>query len=438
MMSAEQNERLTRVSSGTPCGNLMRQYWHPAALSEELASERPVVPVRLLGQNLVLFRDDKGRLGLIDRDCPHRGADLAFGRLEDGGLRCVFHGWLFDVTGQCIEMPAEPASSRFCELMRQKSYPVQERNGIVFAYLGEGEPPAVPALDCFAAPDAYTFAFKGLWECNWLQALEVGLDPAHASYLHRFFEDEKPEAGYGLQFRDRSSGSDLTMIQVLREHARPVIEPEKTDFGMRIVTTREISADDMHVRVTNCIFPHAINLPLSTDMVLTQFHVPIDDANTYWYSMFTSFSHQVDKALMREQRIGVIEPPLYKSKFNKSNDYGFNAREQATRTYTGMGEDINVHDQFAVESLGPIQNRMREHLGQSDRAIIAYRRMLTAAIADVEAGRPGPMRPDLTEAARISGPSTIDTVAPRASWQTHWPAAYRMIRDAAQWAKSAA
>src|SRR5262249_5782034 len=191
MISAEQNQRLTRVGPETPAGKLMRLYWHPAALVDELDGERPVKKVRLLGQDYVLFRDEQGRYGMLDRHCPHRGADLAFGRLEDGGLRCAFHGWLFDVTGQCLETPAEPEGSTMHTRIRQCSYPVAVRSGIVWAYLGAGEPPAFPDFDCFVAPDSHTFAFKGYIDCNWLQALEIALDPAHTSFLHRFFEDEK-------------------------------------------------------------------------------------------------------------------------------------------------------------------------------------------------------------------------------------------------------
>ncbi len=180
MMSPEQNELMTRVGPGTRCGALMRHYWHPVALADELPAERPAKAVRVLGQDFVLFRDERGRHGLLDRDCPHRGADLAFGRLEDGGLRCLFHGWLFDVDGKCLETPAEPEGSVLCQRVRQRSYPVVVKNGIVFAYLGEGEAPAFPDFDCFLAPGTHAFAFKGLIECNWLQALEVGIDPAHA------------------------------------------------------------------------------------------------------------------------------------------------------------------------------------------------------------------------------------------------------------------
>ena len=215
MMNQEQNDLITRIGPNTPCGRLMRNYWQPAALTAELADSRPIKAVRLLGGEFVLFRDEAGRLGLMDRDCPHRGADLAFGRLENGGLRCAFHGWLFDVEGKCLETPAEPANSPLCQNIRQRAYPVVERSGMLWAYLGEGEPPAFPETDCFVAPGAYTFAFKGLMECNWLQALEVGIDPAHASFLHRFFEDRDTSASYGKQFRAKSAGSDLPMTRIL-------------------------------------------------------------------------------------------------------------------------------------------------------------------------------------------------------------------------------
>ncbi len=438
MLTAQQNERVTRVGPGTPCGNLMRRYWQPAALSEELAGKRPVVPVRLLGEDLVLFRDDKGRLGLLDRHCPHRGADLAYGRREHGGLRCVFHGWLFDVKGQCLQTPAEPEDSKLAARVKHKAYPAIERNGVVFAYLGDGEPPALPDLDCFVAPDAYTFAFKGLWDCNWLQALEVGIDPSHASFLHRYFDDESEEEKYGRQFRDNSADSDIPMTKVLREFDRPRIDVVPADFGFRMVTQRTISPVQTHVRVTNLVFPHIVNLPLSQDMVLTQFHVPVDDTTCYWYSMFTSFGQPVDKAAMRAQRVTVVEPPLYKSKVGRHNDYGFDPHEQEHETFTGMGHDINVHDQFAVESQGAIHDRTREHLGQADRAIATYRRMLLDAIDKAERGETLPMVLDAPGARGITGPATIDGVAPADNLDHYWEGAYRKRRDAAPWADSAA
>ena len=149
MMSQEQNDLITRTGPKDPCGKLMRMYWQPAALVDELEGPRPVRPVKLLGEDLVLFRDEQGRYGLIERHCAHRGADLAFGRLEHGGLRCAFHGWLFDASGQCLETPAEPANSKLCQGIKQRAYPVVEKRGILWAYLGEGEPPAFPEIDCF-------------------------------------------------------------------------------------------------------------------------------------------------------------------------------------------------------------------------------------------------------------------------------------------------
>lgn len=432
MMSAEQNALITLTAPQTPAGKLLRMFWQPAALAEELSAERPIKAVRLLGQDFVLFRDETGRLGLLDRDCPHRGADLAYGRLEGGGLRCAFHGWLFDVDGRCLDTPAEPVTSHLCSGIRQKSYPVVERNGIIFAYLGTGEAPAFPAFDCFVAPSSHTFAFKGLIECNWLQALEVGIDPAHASYLHRFFEDEDVTQSYGKQFRAASTGTDIPMTRVLREFSRPTIDVETTDYGLRIFALRHIDEERTHVRVTNLAFPQAFVIPMSADMTITQWHVPIDETSCYWYAIFTSFGGAVDKARMRAQRLELYELPAYRPRRNKSNDYGFDPAEQRSKTYTGMGHDINVHDQWAVESQGPIQDRTREHLGQSDKAISAYRRLLIKALDDVKAGRKPALVADAAAAAQMTGPAAVDGVA-TGDWQAYWQRVDQERRATSPW-----
>lgn len=436
MISAEQNERLTRVGPGTPGGRVLRHYWQPIALVDELEGKRPVRPVRALGQDFVLFRDEQGRIGLLDRDCPHRNADLAFGRLEDGGLRCPFHGWLFDVTGQCLETPAEPEGSSLCTRIKQRSYPVEIRSGIVFAYLGEGAAPPFPAFDCFAAPDTHTFAFKGLIECNWLQALEVGIDPAHASFLHRFFDDGDEKEAYGKQFRATSDGSDLPMTYVLREFPRPRIEVDNTPYGLRVTALRSINDATTHVRVTNLFFPQAFVIPMSAEMTITQWHMPVDDTRCYWIAIFTSFAGPVDRARMRAQRLENYSLPDYLPKKGRQNDYGFDPDEQASKTYTGMGEDINVHDQWAVESQGAIQDRTRETLASSDKAIAANRRLLMRAMAAVEEGkRPALLQEDTT--ADLTGPGTIDTMAPATTWESHWRQAVERRRGAAPWAPPA-
>ncbi len=433
MLSAERNQLITRTGPGTACGRFMRRYWQPAALVEELEGARPAKPVRLLGEHLVVFKDEAGRYGLVERACPHRGADLAYGRCEDGGLRCTFHGWLFDVTGQCLETPAEPEDSTLHTRVRVRSYPVVARSGILWAYMGEGAPPPIASLDCFQAPETHTFAFKGLWECNWLQALEVGIDPAHASFLHRFFEDEDHATAYGKQFRDASLDSDIPMTRLLREKARPVIGVEPADYGMRITSTRKLDENSTHVRVTNQVFPHAITIPLSQEMTITQWHVPVDDENCYWYTIFTSFTGPVDKARMRADRLKIYEMPEYRSKMNRSNDYGFDVHDQATRTFTGMGEDINVHDQWAVEGQGRIHDRSRETLGTTDRAIGAYRRLLFRAIEQVEKGEAPLLCGAAHEVEGITGPLTVDGICETAKAENYAVDADARRRAAAAW-----
>jgi phenylpropionate dioxygenase-like ring-hydroxylating dioxygenase large terminal subunit len=436
MMTVEQNDLMTKTGPGAPAGALLRRYWQPAALAEELMGDRPIKAVRLLGQDIVLFRNEDGVLGAIDRDCPHRGADLAYGRIEDGGLRCLFHGWLFDISGKCLETPAEPEGSNFCERVRQRAYPVEERVGIIFVFLGEGEPPAFPALDCFIAPETHVFAFKGFLDCNWLQALEVGVDPAHASFLHRFFEDEDTSTSYGRQFRGASAGSEMPMTMVLRDFPRPKIEIVKTDFGFRIIALRDLGDTRTHVRVTNLLFPQAFVIPMSQEMTITQWHVPIDDSSCYWYALFTSFTIPVDKAEMRGQRLKLYTLPDYKPRFGRGNDYGFDTSEQKDRTYTGMGEDINLHDQWAVESQGRIQDRTREHLGQSDKGVVAYRTILLSAIRQASRGERALMELNEQEALKINGPGTMDGIGPSGDWERYWREVDAQRRTGAPWAEA--
>jgi phthalate 4,5-dioxygenase oxygenase subunit len=433
MLSADENDRITRVGPDKAAGKLLRRYWQPAALVDELANGRPIKPVRLLGEDLVIYRDEDGRYGLLGRACPHRGTDLAYGRLEGGGLRCAFHGWLFDINGRCLETPAEPADSNMCAQIRQKAYPVVERNGILFAYMGPGAPPQLPHFDCFVAPGTHTFAFKGMIDCNWLQSLEVGIDPAHTSFLHRFFHDEDPKAGYGKLFRDTSTDSEMPMTKIMREFPRPRIEVEPTDFGFRILTLREISAKNTHVRVTNLMFPNAFIIPMSREMTITQWHVPIDDRKHYWYAIFTSFGAPVNKDEMRRQRLELYELPDYIPRKNKSNDYGYDPHEQDHDTYTGMGADINVHDQWACESMGEIADRTQEHLGRSDKAITAYRRLLRRAIDAIDKGEQPPMVFDAELAAKITGPAAIDGIGPTDDWQGYWQKTDAGKRSAASW-----
>lgn len=428
MVTKSENQLLTESGPGTPGGAVLRSYWQPAALSEELDSDRPIARVRLLGEDLVLFRDENGDVGLIGRSCPHRGVDLAAGRLEDGGLRCPFHGWLFDKNGSCLETPAEPPDSTFHTRVCQLSYPVVEHNGIVWAWLGEGEAPDLPGLDCFAAPLEQVFAFKGMWSSNWLQAQEVGLDPSHAAFLHRFLEDD--DSTYGLQFRDVIADTDVTVTRLMREASAPDISAERTSYGFRTRTLRDFNGQFTHVRVSNCIFPNAITIAMSREMTITQWHVPIDDTSCYWYSMFVSYGEPVDADLMREQRIGQVVMPDYRSKTDASDNWGFDADEQRVATYTGLGTDINIHDQWAVESAGAIYDRSTEHLSPTDVGIRTHRRLFQAALRDpnsetlIGAENPSALR----------GPAAIDAVTSGDDYDDAWRELERQRREASGWA----
>lgn len=454
-MNAEQNERLTRITPGTPCGQLLRQYWQPAALVDEFnplldprMAQRPVKAVKLLGQDLVLFKDALGSWGLLDRDCAHRGADLSFGRLEaagqGGGLRCPFHGWKFAPDGRCLETPAEPTGSKLCERIKQRSYPVIEKSGVLFAWLGEpdSKPPPFPEFDCFKAPISHSFAFKGLWNANWLQAFEVGIDPAHPSYLHRFLQDEAlvgiGNNAAGKQFRSAAAGTadgeQWPMTRIMREFAQPEISFIDKPWGMQLTALRHMTESLMHVRVTQAIFPATFVIPLSETMTITQMHVPVDDTHTYWYSFFTSFAGPLDKEAMRAQRQQFITLPDYIPKAGRHNNWGFNADEQMSTTYLGMGEeDINVHDQWAVESMGPIADRTREHLGTTDKVIMANRRVLIKAIDTVQNGGLAHGIADAAQSASMTGPDTVDGIAPAHDWQAWWQAAADSKRKQAPW-----
>ena len=266
-----------------------------------------------------------------------------------------------------------------------------------------------------------------------MQAVEVGIDPAHASYLHRFFEDEDPEEAYGKQFRDSVAGSGIPATKVLREYSRPTINVEETDSGLRLTTLRELDNGQTHVRITNLLFPNAFTIPMSEEMTITQWHVPIDDLSNYWFAIFTSFGDKVDRKTMRAQRLESCSLPDYIPFRNKANNYGFDVEEQKTSTYTGMGMDINTHDQWAVESLGAIQDRTQEHLGTSDIGITRYRRQLLGAMQTMADG--GEVKISKTNGHELRGPVAIDAIAPSDNWASSWKEADLKRREKSGWAK---
>ncbi|MDP6173944.1 MAG: Rieske 2Fe-2S domain-containing protein, partial [Rhodospirillales bacterium] len=207
MLTKETNDRLTRTDRGTMGGEMMRRYWQPVALSEELISGAAPLPVKIMGEEMVLFRDDEDRISLLDRHCCHRGSDISYGRMEDGELRYLYHGWLFDVDGKCVEQPAEPPGSTFKDKVRQRAYPCIERAGAIFAYMGPGDPPLLPDYQFPTAPDGHVHMNKLYQQCNYLQGNESNIDPTHTEYVHRPLVDMDVPNETSSESREDPQGS---------------------------------------------------------------------------------------------------------------------------------------------------------------------------------------------------------------------------------------
>lgn len=264
--------------------------------------------------------------------------------------------------------------------------------------------------------------------------MEGGIDPSHVSFLHRFI-DEDPRETYGQQFSEEVEGTGTKLSKLVGDHFRPDIEVESAAHGLRVFAVRQLTEALKHVRVTNLLFPNAFVVPFGRTKVFTQWHVPIDDHHHYWYMIWYDYAEKTDKETLLRQRLAEVSLPDYRPLRNRSNDWGFDPVEQRTTTYTGMGLDINVHDQWAVESMGPIQDRTVERLGVSDRAVTANRRLLLKAIDAFAAGGRLPAHPlDETEAAACTGPLAVDTTAANENWQEHWVSVDAERRQASPWA----
>ncbi len=371
MVSIEENELLTRVGPGTPGGELLRRYWQPAALAEELPLGSAPLPVRLLGEELVLFRDDRGQPGLLGIHCAHRGADLSYGRLEDGGIRCIYHGWLYDRTGRCLEQPGEPAGSTFHEPIRQTAYPCLEQAGVIFAYLGPGTPPLLPAYEFLTVPDENRWVGKIFSACNYLQGNEGNQDPVHLSFLHAIDTDEA-RASNQLQGRQP-----------------PRIEAEATAWGARIYAIRPEGASARFVRISNAVLPNLTCFAGGPrDGYSANWHVPIDDTHHWKYTFIFRRGGPIDRAATAAGRSEV--DAAYHPIRNRANRYLQDRDEQRTRTYAGMGAAFQIHDFCVTEGMGPIEDRPAEHLGSTDVGILTTRRLMLRAIRDVQEGRDPP------------------------------------------------
>jgi phthalate 4,5-dioxygenase oxygenase subunit len=379
MITQEENQLLTQVGRGKPAGELLRRYWQPVALSEELPAGGAPVPVRILGEDLVLFRDDKGRPGLLGIHCSHRGTDLSFGRVEDGGLRCLYHGWLYGVDGRCLEQPGEPGGGEHRDAIRHPSYPCEEKGGAIFTYMGSDKPPLVPNYEFLIVPADHCYANKMYHECSYQQANEGNIDPVHLSYLHRFFE--VPQNRYtGVRNTEDSHYS------LVARDVAPAIDVELTDFGVRIYTTRKQPGDNVSLRVSYFILPNLSAFPGQTggEGYSVNWHVPIDDTHHWKYTFVFSRSAPLDTGMIQRARSEV--GPGYHLVRNRANRFMQDREQMKDKTFSGMGYGFQAHDLFATSSQGEIQDRTQEHVVSSDKAIIAARKLMVKAIHDIQDG----------------------------------------------------
>lgn len=374
MLPKADNELLTRISAGTPMGELIRRYWVPALLSEEIpAPDCAPARVRILGEELVAFRDSQGRIGLLEEQCAHRGTSLFYGRNERCGLRCIYHGWKYDVEGNVVDTPAEPAGSDFKHKLHTTAYPTHEIAGVIYAYLGPRDKmPAFPDYEWTHVPSDHTYVTKCLLECNYLQGLEGECDSSHLSLLHQSFAPGPARA-------------------IWRLDTAPVYETEETDFGLRLIAIRKAPPDQQYVRVSSFVMPvygcvPAGRAPGELDGFEIHTYVPLDDVRTWRYDIGFRRSRPVrEEEVHRRKQIG----PDYLRVRNPRNHYLQDRHAQKTVNYTGI-EDFLNHDACATESMGPIFDRSKEHLGVSDKAVIAVRKYLLTAVKNLRQGAEPP------------------------------------------------
>jgi len=370
-------------------GELLRRFWQPFALATELpAADCEPIRVRILGEDLVAFRDSNGAVGLLAANCPHRGASLFFGRNEEAGMRCVYHGWKFDTSGQCIDMPNEPADSDFKSKVKAVAYPCQERGGVLWAYLGpQVEMPPLPELEWTHVPESHRYVSKRIQACSFLQNVEGEVDSSHVSFLH-----SKGAAAASAGIKDLRS----TLPDYMARDRAPRFFVLPTEYGLAIGARRDAEIDSYYWRITQFLMPTYTMIPVPVGQPVSfTGATPIDD-----YSMigFTVTWHP-DRPLSQDERaqieswLGVhteVDPVTFKPVRNKGNDYLVDrALQRSGRSYTGI-RGIREEDLAVQEGMGEIFDRSTEHLGSSDLAVIAMRRRLLEAVTALAERGEGP------------------------------------------------
>ena len=411
MLKKEDNEIVTRVGPGTPMGNLMREYWIPALLADELPEvDGEPMRVRLLGEDLVAFRDSSGDVGIVGERCPHRGASLFFGRNEEGGLRCIYHGWKFDKTGQCVDMPNEPAATCFKDRVKHAAYPTQHRNGVVWVYMGKREvPPPLPDLEWNLTAGNVPHMWKFVRECNWLQVMEGAMDTAHAPFLHGHVDIRETAAGAGTT-PDARAPDDVNSLSATTRDMAPTLQVMDTDYGVLYSGIRRYDEENLYHRIHPYLFPFYTLISARQDAMspyTAQAWIPIDDENTLVLEIIYRPEKpwnepelkQLDDA--RNPHGFMPRTPAawsqYRLAANQDNDYKRDYQLQKTTFFAGIVSNV-VQDSAVQESMGPICARWNEHLGSTDAMIIRVRRRLIAearALAETGAPPPAAYQPEL-------------------------------------------
>ena len=419
MLSVERNRVLTQVGPGTPMGDLMRRYWLPAVLSSELVGlDSGPIRIRLLGEDLVAFRDTEGRVGILEALCPHRRAPLYFGRNEASGLTCIYHGWKFSVDGMCLAMPNVPSQSDFRRRIRNISYRVREAFGIVWVFMGakEHKPKELPPLDWVSIPDNRRLITKQLLGCNYAQAMEGDFDPSHISFLHgsvaSYREFDARLAKRGKEFASEPEDGVLTAefeLMYWNRDPQPDITVMPTAYGLFSSARREAGPSTFYYRFNHFIMPFYAGVPSDVDAAAQcNVWVPRDDHSTIVWRIHYDTDGPLDPDVRRYQLTGQdahVSPEGYAPKtvepqsefyplLNRENDYGLNREAQRRTLFSGI-ESVWLQDRAVTEGMGSILDRTEERLVSSDAPIVHVRRSLIAAARALEAdGTQPPLESD--------------------------------------------
>lgn len=383
MISNDQNEYLCRTDAGTPMGDLFRRYWIPAMMAEELPEpDCPPVRVSLLGERLIAFRDTEGKIGLMDEFCAHRGVSLWFGRNEEGGLRCPYHGWKYDRTGQCVEVPSEPKSSGFCERIKLKAYPTLELGGVIWTYMGPIElMPEPPAYEWTKVPASHRYLSKRWQQSNYLQAMEGGIDSSHVSFLHsgEINTDPLHKGTQGAKYA-RSTNTTFDIHQ--------------SSAGLLIGARRPADPGQHYWRVTQWMMPwYTLIPPYHGNALNGHAWVPMDDHNCMAWTMTFHPTRPLTEAEIEAMDAGhgvhaeLIPDSNYRPVANIDNDYLMDRQAQREKRYYSGIKGIAIQDASLQESMGPIADRSKENLVSTDNAIIMARMRLRKAAQALEAGK---------------------------------------------------